>query len=226
MRKPALTSLLLLLFAASAYAQQADTVALDYARLDSLLNVRILPGTAKPDAYNYQIVNTHYVKDSAGVYYTEVNDIGSRSAILVRSFYALKDADPATFDTLGGFFTRDSRHVYFKQHLLEGADPARTEVLSEAYSRCGEAIYHHNGLLKGVNAKAFKVFACDVHYDTAVDDLYLYFHGERVRADVKTLHRVDQAHFKDKYYDYEFIIDHGGGHIRKAKRSGKTKGRR
>ena len=68
----------------------------------------------------------------------------------------VQQADPASFQYLGGNWGRDARHV-FVQSKVKQIDIASFEYLNPVYVKDANAAYDWTGSIKGADANSFEV---------------------------------------------------------------------
>lgn len=80
---------------------------------------------------------------------------------------AIRFADPATFEPLGGSYARDRKHCYHTSHRLAGAEPAAFIVLNDTYAKDHIRAWAFGVRIAGADAATFAV--CDAGRTPASD---------------------------------------------------------
>ncbi len=87
-----------------------------------------------------------FLKDKEHVYYVQG---------LARA-EVLPNADPATFEPLSWYYSKDAKNVYFFTDIVLNADPATFELLKEIYyGKDSKNVYSEGKIIQGADAKTF-----------------------------------------------------------------------
>ena len=89
----------------------------------------------------------------------------------------LKGADPATFESLGCDFGKDSERVYFQHARVPKADPSTFRLLGFHYATDGKKIFYANRIVEGADVDSFKE---DPDDDTAGRDRFRFYKRGKV----------------------------------------------
>jgi len=87
-----------------------------------------------------------FLKDKKYVYYVQAR---TRAEVL-------PNADPATFEPLSWYYSKDAKNVYFFTDIVLNADPATFELLKEIYyGKDNKNVYFHEKIIQGADPKTF-----------------------------------------------------------------------
>jgi hypothetical protein len=95
----------------------------------------------------FQIIDSQYAKDDSQVYFNGL---------------VIPDSDPATFEVMGLWFSRDARHVYISGTIFSD-DPAHFEILGDALYRDSQHIYWSTNIISDDPASLEILYNQDYH---------------------------------------------------------------
>lgn len=129
------------------------------------------------DVSSYEITN-------GKVYYIE-NDFRGE----------IKGADIKTFKVLNSLFSKDKKHVYYMEYIIEGANPESYILLLSSYGKDKDSVYHGTRKLEGTNPETFTPLG--IFYGKDGNSVYS-FSKKLIDLDPKTFEVLDDIYAKDK----------------------------
>lgn len=143
-------------------------------------NVYFGGGVFSEDAPHFaRLGQSRYYKDQATCWY---------------SISPMKDADPATLQSLGGDYAADGARVFHQMNEIEGAIPGSFRPLEHDYSRDEKSVFYQSEKIGGADAATFRVLD-ELH---AVDQEHCFYYGQILEgADPKTFAPIDNFYAKD-----------------------------
>ncbi len=162
------------------------------------------------DPAHFSLVDQRFGKDSRHVYvgaqsisddpahFVRVGDAGSLyykdRAHCWYDYFALEDADAATFRLIDTQTAADARQVYFQQQWIEGALPASFRRVGGDYYRDAQHIFYQAVLLEGADAGSFREVSPELFADKQgvfLRDFHL------IGSDPATFEILNDAYSKD-----------------------------
>lgn len=91
------------------------------------------------DSKSFTIIpeSSYFAKDKNQVYYYS-------DSVPSEFFYIIKGADPQTFKPLTGYYSRDDRHIFAAEKIIDGADLSSFEIINNKYAKDKNTIYYYN----------------------------------------------------------------------------------
>jgi hypothetical protein len=121
------------------------------------------------DLGSFEVIDELHYKDQNNVYIDSTDYSG-----------VIKNADPQTFSALSvPEFSKDKKHGYFFETLIEGADGLSFQALNARYAKDEKNVYFMARVLSGVDRDSFKTpYVHNVWY--ASDKDYVYNAGKKI----------------------------------------------
>ncbi len=128
------------------------------------------------DLATFTAVDKNYAKDKNTVYYCDEYREGVNYYLTKRStIFPIKDADPATFVSLGeGYsgYAKDHQRGYFQGDGFAVEDPATLEIISGYFLKDKQRVYHGKVPIKGSDPASFRILNTSYAQDT--NQVYFY----------------------------------------------------
>lgn len=119
--------------------------------------------------------------------------------VLSKDGSIVKEADPHSFKSLGGYYAVDANGVYYNSTKLEGADPDTFAVLHWDYAKDKNNAYFMAEKIAELNGGNFK--ALRPAYGYAATDYTVFYCGEPIEAsDPSSFHAVGEGKQNDSLY--------------------------
>lgn len=121
----------------------------------------------------------------------------------------IKGADPATFESINEFYSKDAEDVFYYESKIEGADPSTFEIVELPYTKDKNHIYRNGVIVLGASPENFSVVKSELKYTYyGKDSVGVYYENKLQDADPNTFY-IKTLKATEKY-NIEFGADADG----------------
>lgn len=119
--------------------------------------------------------------------------------VLSKDGAIVKEADPLSFKSLGGYYAADANGVYYDSEKIEDADPATFTVLFWDYAKDKNNAYYMAQKIANINGGNFKTLR--PAYGYAAGDYIVFYCGKPIEgSDPASFHAVGEGKQNDSLY--------------------------